>query len=403
MIDDIVKKFIDDSEKKLEEIQENLIENSKIIEQMIKSQLLKDSKIKGLNVIVRVKSPNSLKEKIIRNKCYTKYDTGEAFVSNLDDIIGVRIICLLKSEEEAIFKEIQNKVKDGEIINSENKLKLDLKTQVQPVLMKNGKNLYKIKCILSDKNSNTKVELQIKSLVHQLWGEVEHSLFYKSYNYVISSEFYSKLMDNFYGHLNIVDKQLETLTLHLQEKEMDAKNEELKEILCKLLHYHFSKKIIDKIGISIDLREIYEVVIECKLRSNHHDLNVVYQKVSTSIAEEIKLDDDNLMKVTCANREEGNSLEILKQIIKNESSDIYWKLFVFICQRIFQLDKGKELDKISKILWNNSCQITDLANNYDIFMLYNVEELYAGIESGIIQAFKEYRKLDFFSKLELYN
>ena len=36
-----------------------------------------------------------------------------------------------------------------------------------------------------------RIELQIKSLTNYFWGEIEHSLFYKNYDYTISNDFYA--------------------------------------------------------------------------------------------------------------------------------------------------------------------------------------------------------------------
>lgn len=57
-----------------------------------------------LNVNTRIKSSKSLKEKIIRNQYYQKYNTKEELFDNVPDIIGVRIECRFIQDEMDLYK-----------------------------------------------------------------------------------------------------------------------------------------------------------------------------------------------------------------------------------------------------------------------------------------------------------
>ena len=89
-------------------------------------------------------------------------------------------------------------------------------------------------------------ELQIKSLVHCLWGEVEHSLFYKKYDYIISNSYYAQLMQSMDKELENIDGQICALKSHLEQSDTDQ-SKNVREIAAYLL----SKSCKDILGESI--------------------------------------------------------------------------------------------------------------------------------------------------------
>ncbi len=101
-----------------------------------------------LNVNYRIKSKESLKEKILRYNFYIKYKTPENLVRNLSDLIGFRIECRFIEDEVKIYNDIVklfDKKEEGGYysnpLNSSIMLKLDEK---QPQRQKNGFEIYKI-------------------------------------------------------------------------------------------------------------------------------------------------------------------------------------------------------------------------------------------------------------------
>ena len=59
-----------------------------------------------LNVSYRIKSPESLREKILRHNFYIKYKTPENLINNLSDLIGFRIECRFIEDEKKIYDDI---------------------------------------------------------------------------------------------------------------------------------------------------------------------------------------------------------------------------------------------------------------------------------------------------------
>src|SRR5690606_21254832 len=67
-----------------------------------------------VNVHYRIKTPENLKEKILRHNLYLTYDTPEKLVDNLSDLIGFRIECRFMMDEEKIYRDILNLFKNKE-------------------------------------------------------------------------------------------------------------------------------------------------------------------------------------------------------------------------------------------------------------------------------------------------
>lgn len=148
-------------------------------------------KIKYYSLVHRVKESDSLNEKFYRNNLLSKEFGKLKFVDGkdvqerkleaksafkkCDDIIGVKILTDLNNDCVKVFSIL----KDNELYLKENNIVLQKKDlENQPTPMKNGLFLYKIKGTYIE---NIAFELQIKSKLQSVWGDMEHSLFYKNY------------------------------------------------------------------------------------------------------------------------------------------------------------------------------------------------------------------------------
>lgn len=49
-------------------------------------------------------------------------------------------------------------------------------------------------------------ELQIKSMVSDFWGDIEHKLIYKNNNYLMMDRFLKELMSSVYESLSVTDQ-----------------------------------------------------------------------------------------------------------------------------------------------------------------------------------------------------
>lgn len=318
------------------------------------------SLLSGQNVIGtgRVKSPASLKEKILRKSYHVKFDHGEKLIESLDDVIGVRMICLLHSEEDNVWKIIKSyfseEMENGvsSYVNAEKNIYLEKLTL--PVTQKNGHDIYKIHGFYLHEKEKYNFELQIKSLIHMLWGEIEHMLFYKNYEYIIDNSFYGSVMDSMYGNLMSIDTQLKNITQQMRWKNDHILFDELKRMLAKILYEKVNPIIESLLGCMIDLRECYDSVIEVVLHMSYYfsyqecleNVQQVVRKINEISID--KLNDDIPYYEYSVRWKRNERLEKISGIISDKSKiNVYYRLFVFLVGEM--CDKQGALDVIETV------------------------------------------------------
>ncbi len=151
--------------------------------------------ISFFDVVHRVKSPKSLYNKLIdKNLIFSfpkenidlkKRDKEiDDFILETNDLIGIKIITNLYNDCESVFKLLKN-----ELVNHE--VGLDFSGKI-PDTMKNGLPIYKMNGVFKGFN----FELQIKSKLDSAWGDLEHNLFYKDYEFYHLKDNNKKIMSN---------------------------------------------------------------------------------------------------------------------------------------------------------------------------------------------------------------
>lgn len=167
-----------------------------------------------LGYSTRIKSCDSLKEKIIRNKYYLKYKTGGEIVDNLPDLIGVALECRFLRDEQIIFqticKQFEKTDTDYYVSKVDSNLFLNL-TMKQPQSQANGLSAYRIDGYYLFNGDEIRYELQIKSLTHNFWSEIEHQIVYKNNHYVMFNDFMQQNLFAIRGNLNTIDHQLQIM------------------------------------------------------------------------------------------------------------------------------------------------------------------------------------------------
>ena len=238
-----------------------------------------------INTTTRIKSEDSIREKLLRNNYYYVYSDYKDAIENLPDLIGTRIECRFIDDEKkiynAILKNFTVKVGDGYYkseLNSNIELKLNEK---QPVLQKNGFEIYKIdgKYVLDDKIIN--FELQIKSLVNVFWGEIDHSVLYKNFNYMITEDFIRSIMFSIKANLTMIDTQLQSVYTHLKNVEdksnYDSSKIHLKSIVSKMVHDLYSVKIKESTGFIVDFKDCADIIVDYIFSKNKFQDSMKYE------------------------------------------------------------------------------------------------------------------------------
>ena len=221
------------------------------------------------NITTRIKTQESLREKLIRRNFFMRFPDPVSGFKYIQDLVGIRVECRFIKDEEDLYKKIIEdftiKSDRGYYRSNKNKkirLKLD---DPQPQTLANGFTMYKLDGEYDTGSYIYCFELQIKSFVNVFWGEIDHKLLYKNYNYIITEGFFREIMNSINDNLKMIDKQLMILYDHVKKQDASetiSAETQLKKLLWKILHDVFTTKIHEELGIFINIRIITDIVVD---------------------------------------------------------------------------------------------------------------------------------------------
>lgn len=325
-------------------------------------------------VTSRIKTRDSLKEKILRNSLYKEFEP-ERLVFEMHDIIGVRIECRFFKDEAFLYQKIRETfsvdVGDGffsPVGKKAVKLKLDTP---QPERQKNGFNIYRIDGSVAYAGETYNFELQIKSLVNSFWSEIEHKLIYKNIRYSPADNLMKELLNSIHESLTGVDHQLNLIFDRINGNSLTNQQAQLQNMLTLGLNEVYTAIVKSKTGIDVGITDYSEAVVVYLLTASSYarDLGGVPLKkiVREGILGSDESDDDelnysgllvNLMEwmrnVDYGTISIGEKIdlpmptdvdaEVCKVFHNNINSDFYLNTFFHI---FFSLERGDDLQDFS--------------------------------------------------------
>lgn len=352
--------FVDGTLELLNEYNEILTKIGKKITDSLKMQFSDDESF--LNIVYRVKSENSLREKIVKNNYFLKYKEPKNVFDNLSDLIGVRIECRFIKDEEYIFKKIKKsfniKLEDGYYTCEKTpciKLKLSAK---QPMIQKNGFEIYKIDGVYIYGKNSFNFELQIKSMVNVFWGEIDHKILYKNYNYMVTEEFFKQIMASLKESLSMIDRQLMILYDHVSSLDAAAiisAKSQLKILLSKIIHDVFSNKVREEFGFVYNFNNTTDIIVDYLYMKSVKEKDVSYGENFVDLINsinniaEIDLDLEEYLEFN----EEPNYFDDFTRSVGNSileviNKDFGWYLFFKI---IFEIENENNLRSFEEFLY----------------------------------------------------
>ncbi len=233
-------------------------------------QKIFESSDDAVSFISRIKTADSLREKIIRNELYKKYDLNKMFES-LSDIIGVRIGCRFLKDEKGIYERLKRHFflenEYGLNYHPDNpNICLKLCTQ-QPERQHNGFDIYRIDGYVIN-GKKYRFELQIKSLINNFWSDIEHKIIYKNKRYLGGDNFIRDLMNSIYANLVNIDMQLSMLF----DRSVDRSNTEFfaqTENIITVMMDELSSELVEyKTGIAVNMNEYSQSLVHYILTSS---------------------------------------------------------------------------------------------------------------------------------------
>ena len=152
----------------------------------------------------RIKSHDSFVQKLSRKDYVNSWVLKESNEENqtyimkeLPDLIGFRVSCHFNEDEKRIYDYFLNTRIDNITLNENTN-----------TVQENGHTIYKIDGCY---NNSCNFEIQIKSLVNNFWGEVEHKTIYKGRAYDCNNDSREILTEDAYKILTATDSQLNSL------------------------------------------------------------------------------------------------------------------------------------------------------------------------------------------------
>lgn len=295
-IDEAVR-ILEDQRPELEIIEEELVKFFSTLP-FIQSKLISFSS--------RVKSESSLKEKIIRNRYLAEYDDPFQLVSDIPDLIGIRIECKFIKEEEEIYsmiKDFFNQTDDMKFFYSKVNKNVRLYLyEKQPLKQKNGFEIYKIDGEYIFLNRRIKFELQIKSLVNFFWSEIEHKIIYKNNTFLLEDKFLKDMMVSIKNHLSMIDEQLMNIYNNFKphtSNPMENSRYEIKKLFTKFLYDSITLKMQKEFYFVIDFKKPCETILNYSMYGYDdtlEDLSLFmtdeYKKISSFISRDIELKEE---------------------------------------------------------------------------------------------------------------
>ena len=377
----------------------------------------------------RIKSQESFREKIIRNRLFVEFDSAQEIVDNLHDLIGFCIECRFIDDEFRVlmllrdYFSLRNEDDGYYCCEHDHRLFFDCDSH-QPKIQKNGFAIYRIDGYYIENDIKVGIELQIKALVHSFWGDIEHKLVYKNTNYYVYDDFMKDLLASIKGYLTITDRQLNIIYDQMQ---VNAANDGIisengfEQQISKAINDLFAVKMNESVGFNLNIKNAssvlghYIYIKDIRYDGGNNDristLFRTFKKLSTA-----KIDFEHTIEMeegfysydifiqtlgsyllSIINQdydwfvffkmlfaiEPGNNLEdflLFLKVIENYLVDHYWLNTSFIK---LPMDEAKLLhDELYRVLANSLCEMNTIKIIHDDKMrkihdafIYYVEEL----------------------------
>ncbi|WP_071026931.1 GTP pyrophosphokinase [Peptoniphilus raoultii] len=400
-------KYIDDVLDLLEYHRLELVSMNKELKTFFNDILADDEGL--LNLSTRIKSQSSLREKLIRKNYFMNYPNPFDAFNNIPDLVGLRVECRFIKDEVEMYKKIIRDftlyMGDGYYASKSNPgILLNLEDE-QPQILNNGFKIYKLDGRFISRNYSYAFELQIKSLVNLFWGEIDHKILYKNYNYMIIEDFFRDIMNSIIDNLFMVDKQLMILYDHVTNSDASAKvpaEKQLKVLLSKIVNDVFINKIYEEIGFVINIKTSTDVIVEyifMKLKKNRdlsygEDFIALINKINNIRKVDMNLEEYINIKNKPKFYDEFTAT-IGNQILSSLNKDFEWNIFFKIITTIDDASDDEIFeDFMHFVRYEYTLLIMEIFDRY-AFSKEEENDLEAFILNIVIKKFKEHPNIDY--------
>ena len=299
----------------------------------------------------------------------------------IQDLVGIRIECRFIKDEEDLYKKI---IKDFTIksdrgyyrSNKNRKVRLKL-DDPQPQTLANGFKMFKLDGEYDTGSYIYCFELQIKSFVNVFWGEIDHKLLYKNYNYIVTEGFFREIMNSINDNLKMIDKQLMILYDHVKKQDASvtiSAEYQLKKLLSKILHDVFTTKIHEELGLYLNIKIITDIVVDFLFMKSSRNKDLSYgenfinliNKVNSVSGNEMDFEEYIVFKNKPRYYDNFSKglIEVFSKVLNN---DLDWNIFFKILQRLLQESYSDILTEfIIFVRYEYTCELKKLYEDKEL-------------------------------------
>ena len=210
----------------------------------------------------RIKSPDSLREKLIRNRFYLDHPDPMDTLAHLTDIVGITMECRFIRHEAQLYQKLfhcfREKSGNDFVCMKDENCYLNLKMP-QPQIQRNGFTIYRLDGYYMFNQERVNFELQIKSLVHNFWSEIEHEVVYKNPDFVMYDMFNRDMLGAIRDNLDVVDRQLEIMYNEISQQSKNAQigmdEQGFKVFVASSINELVNRKMKESLGFATDFRK----------------------------------------------------------------------------------------------------------------------------------------------------
>ena len=333
------------------------------------------------NITTRIKTQESLREKLIRRNFFMRFPDPVSGFKYIQDLVGIRVECRFIKDEEDLYKKI---IKDFTIksdrgyyrSNKNRKIRLKL-DDPQPQTLANGFKMFKLDGEYDTGSYIYCFELQIKSFVNVFWGEIDHKLLYKNYNYIVTEGFFREIMNSINDNLKMIDKQLMILYDHVKKQDASetiSAEHQLKKLLSKILHDVFTTKIHEELGLYLNIKIITDIVVDFLFMKSSRNKDLSYgenfinliNKVNSVSGNEMDFEEYIVFKNKPRYYDNFSKglIEVFSKVLNN---DLDWNIFFKILQRLLQESYSDILTEfIIFVRYEYTCELKKLYEDKEL-------------------------------------
>lgn len=313
-----------------------------------------------LNASTRVKSADSLREKMLRKNLYKLSADPQVILNHLSDIVGIRLQCRFMAEEQRVYRAVceyaHERDDEGYFYNPDAPMvRLELASP-QPQTQVNGFSIYRIDGVYLIYGRMVRFELQIKALVHAFWAEIEHEVIYKNNSYVLLDKFMKEMLTLSYNNLTLVDSQLYTIYRQMQlqnaSRESYLRSGMVYSVLAKAISDLFFSKMRASLGLTLNCREVCDVLSRYvllryqRLIPNGDVITNIFQRLNHLI--QTPMDFESPLSLETDYQTDSPFCRILADYwLTVINKDYDWNLFF---RMLFALEPGSNVDDLSMFL-----------------------------------------------------